>query len=220
MELVELIELYPLLYHMAERGSWPSIQAHGLRSTSALLDLFEITRSGRAQYESELRTESMKISHEAFGEAVLRDNKPMTESGLARALQNGMTAKEWLKLLNGKVFFWPTANRLTTFLNASSYRENEHEVITVRTSDLMSKYSGNAWLSPMNSGATKPFPHPRGRGTFNRIDDHPFAERKRRGLDPLAEVAIDGMVDDVATLAESVTVWKGDDELETIWTSS
>ena len=37
-----LIELYPRLYHMAHAGSWPMIQRHGLLSTTALLDLFEI----------------------------------------------------------------------------------------------------------------------------------------------------------------------------------
>jgi len=39
-ELAELLQDCPTLYHMAERGSWPSIREHGLLSTSALLDLY------------------------------------------------------------------------------------------------------------------------------------------------------------------------------------
>ena len=42
MEIERLISRYPTLYHMAEDGSWESIQRHGLLSTSALLDRFEI----------------------------------------------------------------------------------------------------------------------------------------------------------------------------------
>ena len=46
-ELSELLRHCPTLYHMAEGGSWPSIQRHGLRSTSALLDLFEVDGARR-----------------------------------------------------------------------------------------------------------------------------------------------------------------------------
>lgn len=56
MELAELIDRYPLLYHMAELASWPSVRAHGLRSTSSLLDLFQVTDEDRAQFESQRRT--------------------------------------------------------------------------------------------------------------------------------------------------------------------
>ncbi len=35
-----IADRWPRLFHVAEAGSWPSIQAHGLLSTSALLDLF------------------------------------------------------------------------------------------------------------------------------------------------------------------------------------
>jgi hypothetical protein len=37
-ELAQLVTDNPVLFHMAERGSWDSIREHGLLSTSALLD--------------------------------------------------------------------------------------------------------------------------------------------------------------------------------------
>ncbi|MEG9861289.1 MAG: hypothetical protein V6Z81_02105 [Parvularculales bacterium] len=46
-ELEELIENCPKLYHMAERGSWSSIEKQGLFSTSALLDLYGYTGEER-----------------------------------------------------------------------------------------------------------------------------------------------------------------------------
>ena len=36
-----IVELHPVVYHMAEYGTWESIKKHGLLSTSALLDLFQ-----------------------------------------------------------------------------------------------------------------------------------------------------------------------------------
>ena len=54
---------YPRLYHMAESGSWCSVREHGLLSTSALLDLFEISGSKRREIESEWRPNIVPIGH-------------------------------------------------------------------------------------------------------------------------------------------------------------
>ena len=43
----EFVRRYPRLYHMAQVGSWPSIERNGLLSTSALLDLFQIKGEAR-----------------------------------------------------------------------------------------------------------------------------------------------------------------------------
>ena len=49
----ELIRYFPVLYHMANAGTWPSIRGRGLLSTSALLDLFEIRGQERERIESQ-----------------------------------------------------------------------------------------------------------------------------------------------------------------------
>ena len=41
MTIDEFVNRHPYLYHMAEGDAWKSIERHGLRSTTALLDLFE-----------------------------------------------------------------------------------------------------------------------------------------------------------------------------------
>lgn len=43
----DLIRDYPVLHHMAEAGSWPSIARHGLLSATALLDRSDIGRDER-----------------------------------------------------------------------------------------------------------------------------------------------------------------------------
>lgn len=85
-----IAERWPRLFHMAEGGSWPSIEKHGLRSTSALLDLFEISGDERQRIEDRRRPESVEIHHPVFGTALIRDNKPVNEKVLRRTL-DGMS---------------------------------------------------------------------------------------------------------------------------------
>ena len=75
---------FPFLYHMAEFGSWPSIRQHGLLSTSALLDLYEVAGVERAGLEFRHRPECEEIYHDAHGSAVIRDQKPMTDADLRK----------------------------------------------------------------------------------------------------------------------------------------
>lgn len=107
-ELAELLRDCPTLYHMAERGSWPSIREHGLLSTSALLDLYGAQGAERAAIEGQRRPGPVTIERPAFGRAVIRDQKPMSDAGLRRCLTDGLTPEDWYRLLNGKVFFWLT----------------------------------------------------------------------------------------------------------------
>jgi uncharacterized protein DUF7002 len=52
MLVSEFVEKHPLVFHMAAAGTWPQIQTHGLLSTSALLDHFELTHEQRFAIES------------------------------------------------------------------------------------------------------------------------------------------------------------------------
>ena len=58
-ELEEVITDCPRLFHMAESGSWDSIRERGLLSTSALLDLYEISDPDREAIESTRRPTSI-----------------------------------------------------------------------------------------------------------------------------------------------------------------
>ena len=85
----EIIARYPVLFHMAELNSWPSIQRYGLLSTSALLDRFEIQGAERAAIETEWRPNSVRIEHEVYSAAVIRDQRPMPPGTLAPLLETG-----------------------------------------------------------------------------------------------------------------------------------
>ena len=159
-ELEELLQDCPMLYHMAEQGSWPSIQENGLLSTTALLDRFQISGQERISIEAERRSESIALEKQNIGRAVVRDQLPMDDKGLARCLQDDLAPADWYRILNSKVFFWLTWERLQRLLNAGQYRLQVHDVLAVDAKALVSAYDRQIWFCPMNSGCTKPFPHP------------------------------------------------------------
>jgi hypothetical protein len=201
----ELLLNYPHLYHMAEHGSWENIKRYGLRSTTALLDLFEIKGSERTEIESRQRPNSVTINHPVYGSAVIRDQKPLSERALRQCLK-GMLPTQWYELLNRKVFFWLSENRLMRLLGARAYREKSHCVLRIPTETLMAEHSDHITLSPINSGSTIFNPQPRGRGTFATLSDYPFVERlrKRRIHDAVVELAVDYAVPNIADMVIKV----------------
>jgi hypothetical protein len=152
VEIEALCARYPVLFHMAEHDSFSSIQKHGLRSTSALLDLFEVRGSERVEIESCWRPNPVAISHPSHGVALIRDQKPMPVAKLLRCLQ-GMTPREWYELLNHKTFFWATSKRVHTLLNAMANRDRKHLVLRVDTRSLLQQYASTVTLCMINSGA-------------------------------------------------------------------
>lgn len=218
-DLNRVLDEHPYLYHMAERGSWPSIARHGLLSTTALLDLYGYVGPTREAIEGSHRPESVRIEHPTYGAAVIRDQKPMSDSGLARALTDGLRPEEWYRILNARVFFWLTKDRLTRLLSAKAYVNDSHDVLIVETRPLVRGYRDAITLSPMNSGATKPMPHPRGRQTFLSIDEYPYRDwtAKRRRDDAIVELAVTGGVPDISKYVVEVLEMRGQTTLRRLW---
>jgi hypothetical protein len=209
---------YPKLYHMAEAGSWPLIQKHGLLSTAALLDLYKVTGCRRHQIEAEHRPNSVNIPT-MDGPVTIRDQKPMSEKALSKCL-HGMTGEEWYRLLNGLVFFWVTEERLNKMLHAAAYRDRKHTVITIDTQKLLEKYSKKILLSPINSGCTLFNPQPRGRDTFRPLSEYLFEEyrRARRSIaKAIAECAIPYKASDLTNFVSRVDHRKDGKVLEVIY---
>ena len=214
----QLWEAYPRLFHMATAGSWSSIRERGLLSTAALLDLFEVRGAEREAIETLRRPESVMIRHPVYGEAVIRDQKPMTDAALARCVE-GISVSGWLKMLNRRVYFWPDEERLLRLLSAKAYAGDEHCVLTLDTRSLVTAHAASITLSRINSGSLLYNPPKRGPGTFQTIADCPFEDWCRRGSrkTAVAEVAVDYSVPDVAQHVIRVERRKGQDILETVW---
>ena len=188
---------------MAECGSWPTIETHELLSTTAILDRHRMPGEQRFALESQHRPEKILVQSPHFVDIVLRDQKPMSDSGLLRCLQDELTPQNWYEILNRKSFFWATRDRLSTLLNAGTYSNEEHDVLTIETAPLVHAYLERIQICHMNSGNTKPWPHPRGLSTFVSIENY---QTKRNGnpLKPVAELVVDYGVPDIARYVVSV----------------
>ncbi len=198
---------------MAENGSWPSIRQHGLLSTTALLDLFEIEGPERIRIESEWRRNSIPIENPEYGTAVIRDQGPMPPHTLEPLLV-GLTPVDWYELINRKSFFWVTRDRLNRFLNAAPYRSQVHDVITVDTRLMIERHYDHIILAPFNTGVSSFGPrYKRDINTFKRIE-----EFLREGhFSNVVELAVEYHVQDIADLAISVEKWRGTEFQRTVW---
>lgn len=213
MDLNAFVDRYPMLYHMAERGTWPSIRERGLLSTSAVLDYYAITGDEREQYEALHRPGKVAIGPEG-NQTILRDQKPMEPTRLVKALQ-GVTPTQWYQFLNSKVFMWAEERRLFGLLKARAYRALEHDVLTIDTAALMQSYADQVCLCPMNSGNTFPWPHTRSLNTFQRIDDY-ATKRNGSPKKDVVEVVVDYSIPDIANFVREVRRMKGEEVLGTI----
>lgn len=212
MNVEKLIELYPRVYHMAERGAWDNIRAHGLMSTTAVLDHLKVQGVDRARFESEHRDQKMDVRAGHPSNIVLRDQKPMPEGRLLQALTDGTTPQQWYELINEKVFFWVEEERLHRLLGARDYRNLEHDVLTLNSAELVQAYADKIWLCHMNSGNTWPIPHRRGTEVFRRIADYPV-KTSGRPAKAVVELVVDYAVPNIADYVLEVRRMKGSEVL-------
>ncbi len=189
-----LIARHPVLYHMADARNWASIERFGLLSTSSLLDLYAVSGDDRIKIESSHRPSTVPISHPSLGLAFVRDQKPLNPEVLPDCLLD-MTPRAWLETLNGRVFFWPSPDRLDRMLK--SYLDSEQAVFEVDTRRLLDRHGNRVELSHINSGfAGRAYkPAPRGSGTFQ-----PLAEYQDGAKNAIAEVTVPGGVPDIFDL--------------------
>lgn len=200
MNDADLLRHFPRLWHMAEDGSFELIRTHGLLSTSSLLDLYGIEGKKRSALELQRRPELVTISRDGFPNAIIRDQKPMTESALTKCLAKDFTPRQWFEILNKRVFFWLSRDRLRSLLSARAYRGRPQTVLTVDTASLLNAHRDRIELCPLNSGATLYNPQPRGRDTFLPVADYPFEERcETRSVDKaVVELVVRDGVADIA----------------------
>jgi hypothetical protein len=200
MDAAELVKRYPRLWHMAEIENWDLIQAHGLLSTSALLDLFEYKGKRRHVIESSYRADSVVIEHPELGSATIRDQRPMHGDKVVERFLDDLIPAQWYRTLNSRVFFWLSEERLEKLLGAGPYRERPHMVLELDTEALLERHISRVALSPINSGAIFPGGRARrGSQTFSRFESYPWNEREKQ-KEIVVELAVDYSVPDLIDL--------------------
>lgn len=218
MDPADLIEFYPRLYHVTAVDNWATICQHGLLSTSALLDLFEVDGDRRIRLEHQRRPDSELLEHPVHGRAVLRDNKPLNEPMLERCLID-LKLQDWYAILNQRVFFWATCERLDSFLK--SYSESDQLVIVAPTEELVKNRRDRIELSTINSGTTRSVQHTRGLNTFVALSDFDLdAARKRlhqSSRKVVAEVTVIGAVERLTKIASTAIRLSPSGSTEVVW---
>ena len=207
MTAKELVARYPRLWHMADMQNALGIVTRGLLCTSALLDLYGVSGIRRSAIERRHRPYSVVLTDTLLGEAVIRDQRPMSTSRVAASLTDA-SPEQFFRFLNGRVFFWLAERRLATMNAARAYRDRPQLVLSLDTSRLVKAYEHAIRLSPINSGATSPFAWPRSIGMFKRIRAFDYAARLK-AADPIAELTVDHGVPDIMKFVDRMEIWKG-----------
>lgn len=200
MDVSELIERYPRLFHLTEAGSAEGIAEHGLLPTQELVSTSGLSPDEQAAILSRPRRRALSIDHPVLGKVTLRDQTPLRGHILDRVLVD-MTAQQWLSALNERAFFWLHPQRLDQLLKAKRNRGRPHDVLVIDTASLVSAYGHRVQLSAINSGSTLyPNAPQRGTQTFQAIGDYPFAERigRRTPQAAVVELAVCGGVRDIS----------------------
>ena len=151
---------------MAEDGSWPSIRDRGLLSTKAIVDLYQPAEEIKAEILTTVRHRKIMLTRDGLPDAIIRDQMPL--KFLDVCLEEGVTPQEYLDALNGRVFFWVSAERLAKLLQARLYRNLRHTVLHVDTSALLKAYLDRVQLAPYNTGSMHVPRLPDGR-TFEKL---------------------------------------------------
>ena len=203
MKPEDLWRRYPVLYHIAWGGSWPSIKEHGLLSTKALLRSYGKNETEIKELTQARRGHWVNIDCPGRPRAVLRDQKPLTDAGLRTALGGSAEPWQWYDLINSMVFFWPTTRRLETMISASAYKKVTQDVLVVDAKALVRLEQPHIRLSRMNSGSTRRGARARDMSLFKRFEDYPFETRWRKQgtAGAVAEVCV---VEGVEKIREAV----------------
>ena len=198
----ELAARIPRLYHVTDRRSRALVETHGLLCANSLIDRFVDDVEERERLKSERRRDFLRLHDGADGYAALNDNIPLIFGKLTPKLDDGLTPTDWLRMLNGRVFFWPEPQE--RFFAAGRRGGRELLLLTFETASLARAYAGRLDLAPINTGSALRDPARRGRRTFTPASSVTWDAWRRsrsnvkRSLDSVREVSIRGDVPDAA----------------------
>jgi len=159
----------PFLYHLTAQGNIKQILCERtLLSTSSIAsEVFQSLEERRTFVRDRRPTHVILCTPNR--RYTIRDQRPVSMKVLARSLTPGWTAGDFIKLLNGRVFFWPTIERLKRHYDR--YASESPVIIRVESEELLD-LNPHVELACLNTGATRCHPKyggnapTRGAGTF------------------------------------------------------
>ncbi|MGR3540047.1 MAG: DUF7002 family protein [Hasllibacter sp.] len=187
---------HPRLYRLAMRGAADGVRRHGL------LPAAEIARRAGHDLRPVPRPAALPLTLPDGTPAVLTDNAPLSFAKLAPVLEDGLTPRDWMAMLNARVFLWPDRALGLGNLGARRRLGYDSEWQVFDTAGLLAAAWDRAEIAPINTGSTVRQPTRRGLATFAPLAGMDFAAWRRarrdagvvQGLDAPKEVTIRGPV--------------------------
>jgi hypothetical protein len=192
---------------MVDVANWESVLANGLCSAAELI---------RASVSDEKAREVI-CAHRGDTLVLpngnrLRDQVPMPPSSLVKCLDTGLTPADWYALMNSKIFFWSSVERLNRHRAACAAREQM--VLVLDFQRVVGSYSARLQVTPINTGFAQRQAARRGLRSFVNwerwvthrwADEAVVGEPMRSPRHPIVEITIQNQMSDVVALLDDVT---------------
>ena len=189
MQPDEFSRLFPRLYHLTFASNLESLRTHGLHSSASLADLYQFSPEER----DACLTQRRRCLQDLHG-VTLRDQLTAPESKMKTCLV-GVSIPDWLALLNSKIFFSVTRDRVDRLL--AHYAAYPNLLLTVDTAALLCRYSAHTSLCRFNSGSFLFVPTPRGRDSFIPFSSFHYVKKRNTP----AELTVDTPIPDIFDFA-------------------
>jgi hypothetical protein len=168
----------------------------------SFLSLWVVTDPKRPVIEREVRRSAAELEHPRYGKAVIRNQNPKYKRKLRKALTD-CTPQERCQLLNRKVFFWLSEERLGGHMAARENRGKRHLVLTIDSYRLTTTCEGKNIVRPEFGQRDSVYAIER-HSLLMPMRDYPFAEPLARGpYYTLVEVALDVAAPDILNFVTS-----------------
>jgi len=169
MDIERFIAIRPYLYHLTDPRNVPLIiQDKRLISTKSLAIDSELDDKKTVEFLRNKRSGHQTLQRHGV-EVYIRDQDPISMKSLAKGTTGGLTANDFLEILNERVFFWPTIKDLK--IHFERYENEEPTILRFRTEDILT-LNPSPEFCYLNSGAPRCIAHyggkpaPRNRETF------------------------------------------------------
>jgi hypothetical protein len=178
MDIKRFITLRPHLYHLTDRNNFKNLLHNGgvLFSTTDLVQKSSLTEEKQLEFIKKRRPIHEKLT--VNGQLIyIRDQRPISIINLQKCIPADWSIEDYIRLLNERVFFWSTLNRLDS--HYKRYSSEKPVIIKVETESLLG-LNTHPEFCRLNSGATRSNenydggPPPRGRDTFLRAEEYPY----------------------------------------------
>jgi hypothetical protein len=147
------------VFHMVDQANWQSVAQRGLLSASMLIDeLPDIEQ--RADLKRRFRPSTLVLQTGCR----LRDQRPMPPACLARCLDQPLQPADWYALVNDRVFFWASAERLQR--HHAACLDRAQVILAIDTEQLMAQHADEAEVTAFNTGNARRLPAKRGNRSF------------------------------------------------------